>query len=336
MTDVNVPKVGPVKKPVVIAVGVGAVAMVGYMYYRNRANASAAAATQSTDPNAAGYVDPGTIPAVAGAVDPNNLYGTATPTTTTTSDYGFTGTSNPQWSQYAITQLQQSDQWSYTDISTALGAFINNKPLTTKQQQIVQAAIAVAGYPPEGSHTIIPGGDTSITVAPASLRKLNDPTTTAITMQWNAVAGASHYQVFRTDLPTDPIGDSSDTKFTAQGLTPNKSYSFKVAAVTGSNQVGPKSNTYTAKTKSVVLATPRTPSISAISKSSAHATTGAVPNATGYNWYINNVAHGHSDGPAYTFQSLHANSHYQASVAADTATGGPSKSSGHKSFTTKK
>lgn len=331
--EVNVPKVGPVKKPLVIAIGIGAVAYVGYAYYRNK-NA-AAAATQSTDPNAAGYVDPGTIPAVAGAIDPNNLYGTGT-VPATTSDYGFTGTTNAQWTQYVETQLVQSDSWTYTDIITALGNYLNNKSLTTTQQAIVQAGIAVGGYPPEGAHTIIPGGNTPVTVAPGSLRKLNEPTTTAITMQWNAVAGASHYQIFRTDLSADPIGDSGDTKFTAQGLTPNKSYGFKVAAVSSSGAVGPKSGTYTAKTKSVNLATPRTPTISAISKSSAHATTSPVSGATGYNWYINNVAHGHSDGPAYTYQSLHAGTHYQASVEADTATGGPSKSSGHRAFNTKK
>lgn len=328
---IDIPKIGPVKKPVVIAVGVGAVGMVGFAYYRKR---SAAAATpDTTDPNSPDYVDPGTIPAVSGAVDPNGLYGSGSGTTPDTSSYGFTGTTNSQWTQYSVTQLQQSTSWSYDDIVTALGNFIANKPLSTKQQSIVQAAIAVAGYPPVGSHTVIPGGDTAITVAPTGLT-VTATTTTEASLSWNAVAGAAGYRLFRSGV-TEAVGEANGTTGKVGGLTPNKSYTFYVAAHTGAGAVGPKSAGKTGKTKGIVLATPHTPNISAVSKSSAHASTNKVTNATGYNWYLNNVAHGHSDGPSYTFQGLHAKTHYSASVAADTATGGPSHQSGKKSFTTK-
>jgi hypothetical protein len=327
---IDIPKIGPVKKPVVIAVGVGAVGMLGYAYYRSRSSA----ATDTTDPTSPDYVDPGTLPAVAGAVDDSNLYGSGTSTSTTTSDYGFTGTSNSQWTQYATTQLQQSDSWSYTDIVTALGNFVNNKALTATQQQIVQAAIAVAGYPPEGSHTIIPGGDTSPTVAPTGVH-VTSTTTTTVALSWTAVAGADGYRIYRSGV-SQVVGEAFTTSGTVGGLTPNTSYSFSVAAHNSSGTIGPKSSAVSAKTKGVTLATPHVPTISAVSRSSAHGTTAKVTNATGYNWYLNGVAHGHSDAPSYTFQGLKPKTRYEASVAADTATGAPGKQSARKSFTTKK
>jgi hypothetical protein len=329
---VTLPGVGPVKKKIVVLVGTGAAAFVLWRYWQARqAGASADAAAQ--DP---GMTDGGVLPSVAGAVKDDNSYGVPGGSSGTSDSYGFTGTTNSQWTQYAANQLSAaSDKWSYGDVVEALGAFVNNRPLTTTQQQIVQAAIGLAGPPPEGTHPIIPGGNTAITVAPKNLRQWDTPTSTQLGLQWDAVAGAVHYRIFRSGQG-EPVGDSADTKFHAQGLTPNTSYGFQVAAVTASNQVGPKSSTYTAKTKPVSLAKPANVRVTSVTKTSAVVSCSAVPGASGYLWYINHVAHGHSDGPRYTVVSLKPNTAYKLSVKADTTTQGPGPESGQVSFRTKK
>lgn len=333
--NLTLPGVGPVKKKVVIGVGGAAAAFVLWRYWQAR---KAAAAPVAGDSNGDGFADGGTLPSVTGAVSDTNAYGQSGQNNTSTSDsYGFQGTTNSQWTQYAVTQLSAaSDKWSYGDIAEALGAFINNRPLTSVQQQIVQAAIALAGPPPEGTHPIIPGGDTSVTIAPGHLRAWDVTNDSQIGFQWDPVAGASHYRIFRTDLGSEPIGDSFDTKFYARGLTPNKSYGFKVAAVSAAGKVGPLSSTYTAKTRPVVLAKPTGVHVSSVTKSSAVVSCAPVKGATGYLWYINKVAHGHSDAPKYTVVNLHANTAYKLSVAADNATQSPGPQSGQVSFRTKK
>jgi hypothetical protein len=273
---------------------------------------------------------------VDGAVSDDNLYGsTDGSTTTTTSDYGFTGTTNDQWTQYASTQLEQSDTWSYTDILTALGAFLSSKPLSDIQQQIVQAAIAVAGYPPVGTHTIVPGGNATITVAPTGLKVVSTTSTTA-DLAWNAVAGAGYYRLYRSGVSTN-IGatDAGNTTITVGGLAPNTAYTFYVAADTTTGVPGPRSAGAAGKTAAVALKAPTTPKVSSITATTAKVATGAVSGATGYNWYVNNVAHGHTDAPSYTISALKKSTKYSVKVTADNASQAPGPASGSAAFTTK-
>jgi hypothetical protein len=333
---VDVPGVGGVDKRVLLGVGGVAVVFIGWKYYQSR---SAAAYDPSQDAVDPGMEDPGTLPSVSGAVSPDNSYGLPdTSTSSGTDAYGFTGKTNAQWTQYATTQLSQaSDTWSYGTIVTALGQFIANKPLTTTQQQIVQAAIAVAGYPPEGSHVIVPGGDTTITVAPKNLRAWDQVTTSQVGMQWDAVAGATHYRVYRTDLGSEPVGDSADTKFAAKGLNPNTTYHFAVAAVTGSNQVGPKSNTYTAKTKPVSLKAPTGVKVGSIATTAATVSWAKVPGATAYRVYVNGNLRGSADGglSSTRITGLSRKTRYSVTVRADTTNQEPGPASKPVSFTTK-
>jgi hypothetical protein len=175
-----------------------------------------------------------------------------------------------------------------------------------------------------------------VTVAPGHLRSWDVTTDTQIGMQWDPVAGASHYRIFRSDLGSEPVGDSQDTKFWARGLTPHKSYSFQVAAVSASGKVGPKSSAYKSTTKSVTLAKPGTPRVTAITRSGAHVSVTGVKGATGYLWYINGSERGHSDAPSQTLSGLKANTTYRIAVKADTATQAPGPLSGTATFKTKK
>jgi hypothetical protein len=329
----TLPGIGPVKKKLVIGVGSAGAAFVLWRYWQAKQAGDSGAVAGDSDGD--GYADAGTLPSVSGAVSPDNSYGLPDGTGTSTDSYGFTGTTNSQWTQYASTQLSAaSDKWSYGDVVSALGAFINNRPLTAAQQAIVQAAIGLAGNPPEGTHPIIPGGDVPITVAPTGLR-VTATTSTSVSLAWNAVAGAGYYRAYRSGASTN-VGATDGTSITVTGLTPNTSYSFQVAADTTSGSPGPRSSPVTGKTKAVTLAKPSGVKASSVTRTTAVASCSPVSGATGYNWYINGGAHGHSDAPRYTVSGLRANTAYKLSVAADTATQGPGPQSGQVSFRTKK
>jgi hypothetical protein len=331
---ITLPGVGPANKKMILAVG-GAAAAYGLWRYWQASQAASAPVPGDSDGD--GFADAGTLPSVAGAVRPENDYGLADGGGAGGGGGGFTGTTNSAWTQYAAQALSgASDKWSYGDIAAALGAFIANRPLTGVQQEIVQAAIAMAGPPPEGTHPVIPGGDVPITVAPGHLRAWGTATDTQIGLQWDKVAGANHYRLFRSDLGSEPIGDSVDTTAYARGLTPNKSYTFQVAAISASGKTGPKSAAFTAKTKPVSLAKPSAPKVSLITKTGATLTTGAVKGATGYLWYVNGTDRGHSDGPRQAISGLRPNTSYRVHVRADTATQAPGPASADTTFKTKR
>jgi len=243
-STLTIPAIGPVDKRIVISVGSAALAYVGYQYFKSRNAATAAADSATTDP---GFADGGTIPAVSGAVSSDNSYGSSSGTVPpSTTDYGFTGTTNSEWTQYATTQLEQSDTWSYTDIVSALGNFIAGKPLTTLQQQIVSAAIGLAGYPPVGSHVIVPGGDTPVLVAPTGVKAVATGTTT-VRVSWIPVAGITGYYIYHNGASTE-IGAGLGDHATVSGLQPNTLYTFYVAAHSPAGKIGPKSSGVAAKT----------------------------------------------------------------------------------------
>lgn len=251
--DVQVPKLGGVNKHALIAVGAVAAGYIGYRYYQGQKAAATADAT-ATDP---GYQDPGTIPAVAGAGSSGvGGYGTYAPygydangnpitTPPSSSDYGFTGTTNAQWTQYAATQLEQSGTWSYTDIVTALGEFLANRPMSAVHVQITQAAIAVAGYPPSGSHTVIPAPPAPpAATVPAAKAPTHVHVTTAgkdaFTVAWDGQPMAQYYVYVNGHRSQKLSGTLWDVNSSHAGLTikPNTRYSVSVTAV---NQAGKES-----------------------------------------------------------------------------------------------
>jgi hypothetical protein len=328
--DITVPKVGKVPKKVIIPIVVGAGGFVAWRYYvaRNTTGGDTAAD--------AGYDDPGTLPGVAGAVRPDGDYGSGVATPAATSDYGFTGTTNAQWSQYATAQLQQGDRWPYNDIVTALGNYLDSRPLSSLHQDIVRAAIAVAGMPPVGYHSIVPGGNTALTVAPSGLRATATPTTINVT--FTGVSGATTYNAYRsntTGTTTYAAGSSSSSPMILTGLQPNTTYTVQIAGVSASGAVGPRSAAVTVKTPGVNLATPATPSVSLITKTSAFVKTNAVPHANGYNWYNNGRIMAHTDSPNLAMTRLTSRATYKVTVAADSSSGAPSRQSGAVTFKTK-
>lgn len=153
--QLSIPGVGKLPTWVVLA-GVGVVLV---LIIRHRSSSAAAAAGTGTDP--AGNV--GVINPATGYVygSPQDLAAAATSAAVSTPDTGGAGvgsvgdqvtngppfTSNAAWSQYAVSILQNNGYDPGT-LTNELGAYINGQAVTASQQSDINAAIAVAGYPP--------------------------------------------------------------------------------------------------------------------------------------------------------------------------------------------
>lgn len=327
--EVEIPKLGKVKTRTLILIGGGFGVFLAWRYYAASSGLEEAAPEEGSE-----FDEEGLIPAVEGAG--GGFGGGSGSSGDTTSSEPQSIRTNAQWSQYARDQLIATDAYEGALISTALGKYLTGKPLSKKEQEIVQAAIAYAGYPPVGTHVAVPGGDTKVTTAPEGLR-VTGTTATTVSLAWSKMDGVDYYRVYRSGSATN-VGstDGGNTTITIGGLQPNTRYTFQVAADSIGATPGPKSKSVAATTAKVSLTKPATPTVSSIGTTSVRVATKPVKNATRYGWYINNVAHGSSDGPSYLIQGLRRGTRYRVSVAADTATQGPGPKSNTRSFTTKK
>jgi hypothetical protein len=308
--DVDIPKIGPLPKKVLIPLAVGLAGFVAWRFWQAKKGTGADAGDSTVTDGDFGAVD-SSIPGVVGAVSPTNSYGDSG-NTTDNGDDPTRFTNNAQWTEYVVGKLQQSDTWSYTDIVTAIGLGLAGKPTTTAQQSILRAALAIAGL------------------------KVTAVTQTTVSLSWNAVPGAASYRVYRSGASTN-VGSSTGTTIRIDGLQPATSYSFHVAALSSSAQAGPNSANVNAKTSAYALAKPSTPTVGSITKNSVKVSTKAVPHADGYRWYINGGTRGYSESPTnYSIGGLAAGHKYTVTVAADLAHQNPGPVSAGKTFTTKK
>jgi hypothetical protein len=316
--DVEIPKVGNVPKKVLIPVVLAAVGFVGWRYWQSRNGTGADAGTDTT---ASDFADGGTVPGVLGAVSPTNSYGSGDTgnTTDTTGPGNFTN--NAQWTDYVVSKLTTSDTWTYTDIVTAIGNALAGKPLSTLQQSIVRAAIAIGGQPPQGSISIVPGGDAVLTVPPGNVR-LVSVTGTSATIGFDPVAGAVRYTVYRSGGGASSVGIGTTSPVTISGLTPNTSYTMNVAGETASGTDGPRSSSITVKTPATALKAPARPTATKVISNAVVVKTSAVAGATLYRWYLNGSAVSTSQAPSATIAPLHSKTTYKISVKAG-ATGQP-------------
>lgn len=238
--EVDVPKIGPVQRKWLIGAGVGVAAYVGWRYWQ--ASQSAAA---PPPPESAGTIGADIGSGSGGYYDPNGSDGIGGTTTV-----GDVMSTDQQW--YAAALLALDDAGYDTGAAAlALGKYLRSEPLTAAEQDMVKVALAAAGTPPSGQKAIVtqttptPSGLT----APQNLRSGGTPTTAAIPLAWNSVAGASGYVVYRGAAQLATV---SGTSYTAGGLSPATSYSFTVRATNTGGTLSPASNTYTAKTAAAV------------------------------------------------------------------------------------
>lgn len=324
--EVTVPKVGKVDKKILVPIGIAAVAFIGYRYWKARQDAG----TEPVDP---GYEDMsgGLGP---GVTRPDNSYGLPDDSSSGDTTGGFRGTTNTQWSEYVTDRLTQDGRWSYSVIAVALGNFLSDKPLTSEQQDIVRAAIGIAGNPPVGYHSIIPGGNTAITVAPTGVSATaTGPDKFRVTFA--GVSGATSYTVY---VNGSVRGTGGASPIDVTGLTPGTSYSVQVAAVSAAGIPGPKSSSVAVKTSGVAIGKPSQPAIT-VNTVGGRVTfkTSTLPYATRYDWFLNGKIFNSTNTPAVTLTGLKSKARYSpgVSVRAAGATGTPGPVSLAKSFTTK-
>jgi len=248
--DVQVPKIGPVRRTYVIA---GGVAVAGYVLWRywqaSRASTdtSSADSTDAADSTGSYGIDDGT--GSGGYYDPN-AGGIAGDTTV---GDGVIST-DQQWYQAALLALEDAGYDTGAG-ALALGKYLRSEPLTSSEQDMVKVALAAAGNPPSGARAIVT--DTSPTpsglTAPTNLRSGGTPTSAAIPLAWNSVAGASGYVVYRGSAQVATV---SGTSYTVGSLSPSTSYPFTVRATNSGGSLSPASNTYTGKTAAKATAAP--------------------------------------------------------------------------------
>jgi hypothetical protein len=270
--EVKLPGLGQVKTKYLAGGVIVVLVIVGVAYYRNRNAASSAAAgaetTATADNSATDSIDPQTGYPYGSAEDTAALeqlsasgssdldygdgeYYSALPTDTvaTAPNTGpGTFTDNAYWLQYAE---QNVTGYSATQIQGALSAYLAGMKLTTTQYSIYQAAVGVAGPPPNapatptaptsggsggsgtgggagGGHTAISGQVTGLSAAAAS--------PTSVKLTWEKADGATGYRVDVYDRGTTTVKESENvtgTTATVSGLAKKARYEFYVTALPG-------------------------------------------------------------------------------------------------------
>lgn len=246
-TTVEVPAVGPVKKTYLYVAGAGIAGYVGYRYWRASQAASAAAA--AAPPESAGTIGADIGSGAGGYYDPNGAGGIGGSSTV-----GDVLSTDQQW--YAAAMLALEDAGYDTGAAAvALGKYLRTEPLTAAEQDMVKVALAAAGNPPSGAKAIVTDTSPSPSglTAPQHLRAGGTPTTAAIPLLWDPVAGASGYVVYRGGTQIVTV---SGTSYTVTGLQPGTSYTHTVRATNTGGTLSPASAAYTARTASPSVAPP--------------------------------------------------------------------------------
>lgn len=246
--EVDVPVIGRTPKAAVMVGGGVVVGLVVFAYWRQHQQAKAAADQAPVDPGFADVAGGGTLPTVPGSAP---------------GGYGIGNTGNPaqpegittnaQWTQAVRDAL--AGVYDDATLVNALGLFLNKQPLSLSDQRIIQAAIAVAGYPPVGDlHIIASGGGVPLLVAPSGLQ-VSGVTTSSATLSWSGVPGAGAYAVF---VGSAKVGQPAGTSFVLSGYGPSTAVGpVTVAGLAMDGAVGPHSSSVSFTTAAAPAPVPR-------------------------------------------------------------------------------
>lgn len=304
---VDVPAVGSVKKKYVLMSAALVAGIVGYAWWKRGTAAPVdVPAYTGADVSADGIAD--TAGGVAG--------GSANSGGADHNDGGLI-TSDSQWAQRAGEML--SGAYDPAAVAEALGAYLTHQPLTTQQAAIVRAAIGMLGYPPGGAYAVTTGGG----VTPSALTEpkglhVRSRTGDTVTLQWDTVAGAANYRLFREGV-SENVGASNDPIQGVAGLRPNTAYRFRVAAVDASGKTGPYSAWLSARTSGATLKAPTGLKASGVTAHSVRLTWSKVAGADGYRVYRSDSGYnvGASKDGSVTVSGLAPSRTYRFAVRAE-------------------
>jgi len=221
--EITLPGVGPVKRTQLFALGGVAAGVVAFAWWRRSRDAAAAEAPpEPEDPYEGSFgTNGGGDGSVSGYPDSTSDTKSTAPRT------------NAEWSQLVMEKL--ADSYDGVAINGAIGRYLARAPLSPLDLDIIRAAVARAGYPPDGSYPLSPGG-TATLAAPAGFTAVGG--TASVALRWAPVSGATGYVVYRDGArDSTPTGTSA----TISGLTPGTTYSWQVSALAANGAESPKS-----------------------------------------------------------------------------------------------
>ena len=167
--------------------------------------------------------------------------------------------------------------------------------------------------------------------APANLRAASK-TTSAITMAWNAVPGASYYRFYKNG---SYVGKVTASSYTCTGLTANTIYGFKVAAVDSGGMMSAYSGNVYIRTEAPFEDPPLNLRATTTTSTSITMAWGSVSGASYYRFYKNGKFITKVTGTSYTAAGLTQNTIYIFKVAAVNSNGTLSPYSANVSVRTK-
>lgn len=179
--EMDVPGIGNVQQKWVYAGGAIVLGIGGYAWWKRRGAASSAP-TVALNPN-------DVVPATSFTPAPT---GNATQNVDSTA--GSPPATNAQWTQQAVTMLAN---YGFDPIvaSAALGKFLTRTGLSASEQEVVQRAVGLLGYPPQG-------GPWSILPAPAGSSGSGGAMTAPGNLHVNMSSGGAQI-VWDADTATD-------------------------------------------------------------------------------------------------------------------------------------
>lgn len=270
--DVKVPVLGNVPKPVLMGGGIAAIVAAVYVMIKKKNAAAAAAAASSGSAYgyaAYGYGYPGTqlVPPEYGygggygygQYGTGGIGGSGIGVGSPYPSYAYSPASavatNAEWAQAATSYLTANGAYTASQCSQALGAYILGMPVNSSEEEVISAAIAYEGYPPQpGANNHPPsinavgttgqtgttpaGGGTTVTStalpAPGGLKV--SATSSSATGSWDKVTGATGYALvyWRLSGGAAFTVNTSGTSASMPRLLSKQKYDCYVYATNGS------------------------------------------------------------------------------------------------------
>lgn len=268
---IKLPVFGPVKKPIVI--GVGVVSAVGIVYYARTKKQATDAAAASVANAGSSEIDPATGYPFGSAEDAAAMDTQANYQTPLNTGYGYGGyaggsgggvfgtgqpgsfTSNAEWAQYVEAYEENNLGADAVIVGNAIGKYLTGQPLTSDQVGVVQSAIAIGGYPPvngpsgnppsfvtagtSGGTTTPPPpppppGNTGVGQAkPITGLKIVAKTKTSVTISWNATSAPQGYNYMLKQLNGTVVTNAQTNahQITINGLHSGWEYNFSIHGI---------------------------------------------------------------------------------------------------------
>lgn len=213
-----------------LLVGAGAL-FVGWRWWQARQSSSEAVATTTGEVVEGGPMASGVVGSGAG---PGNIqWATAGETDATTP--GSIDT-NAEWTMAAVERLSGQGM-DPVAVLGALGSFLARQPLDAGERQIVQAAVAAAGEPPQGRPwTVLEQVAPTALAAPTGLRAVTRGGT-YVKFDWRPVQGAGSYRFYKNGA----LVASTSATVARPAWKTGENASVAVSAVSTLGKEGPQS-----------------------------------------------------------------------------------------------